>query len=74
MADKQKILLNRLQKKGIQAQSYYSTPIHRTEFYRTKKKLINTEWASSHLVSLPVHPQVTKNNIELMASMINKSL
>ena len=71
--DKQKILLNRLQKKGIQAQSYYSTPIHRTEFYRTKKKLINTEWASSHLVSLPVHPQVTKNNIELMVSVINKS-
>ena len=72
--DKQKILLNNLQKKGIQAQSYYSTPIHKTQIYHNKSKLSITDWASSHLVSLPVHPHVTKTNIELMVSIIDKSL
>ena len=72
--DKQKILLNSLQKKGIQAQSYYATPIHRTKLYQNKKKLTITDWASSHVVSLPVHPQVTQNNIELMVKVIDKIL
>ena len=72
--DKQKILLNNLQKKGIQAQSYYTIPIHKTQIYRNKSELAITDWASSHVVSLPVHPQVTKNNIELMASIISESL
>ena len=72
--EKQKILLNSLQKKGVQARIYYDTPIHRTKLYQNKKKLTITDWASSHVVSLPVHPQVTKNNIELMASVIDKSL
>ena len=72
--DKQQNLLSNLQKKGIQAQSYYTTPIHKTEMYRNKKKLTVTDWASSHVVSLPVHPQVTKNNIELMVKVIDKTL
>ena len=72
--DKQKNLLNSLHKKGIQAQSYYTTPIHKTKFYNNNKKLAITDWASSHVVSLPVHPQVRKNNIELMVSIIDKSL
>ena len=72
--EKQKIILNNLHKKEIQAQSYYMTPIHKTKLYRNNRKLSATDWASSHVISLPVHPQVTKKNIELMVNIIDKSL
>ena len=49
------------------------TPIHKTKLYRNNRKLSATDWASSHVISLPVHPQVTKKNIELMVNIIDKS-
>ena len=72
--EKQKSILNNLHKKGIQAQSYYMTPIHKTKPYQNEDKLHITDWASSRVISLPVHPQVVKKNIELMVNVIDKTL
>ena len=60
---------------GIGAMVYYDPPTHRTPFYRNmlthsdndndnNNNLYVTDWAAQHLLSLPVHPFVTEQDIE----------
>ena len=72
--DKCDKLLKKLNDKGIGAASYYPTPVHRTPFYKLKTKLPITDWASSHVLSLPIHPNVTRKNIEFIAKTIREML
>ncbi len=68
------LLLKKLNKKGIGAASYYPTPVHRTPFYKLKTKLPITDWAASHVISLPIHPKVTAKNIEFIAKTMREIL
>jgi len=68
--DRNKIM-KKLNSLGIDATVYYSTPIHKTPYYKTKKNLANTEWASSHVLSLPVHPKVRKKDLEKIQSVLS---
>jgi perosamine synthetase len=47
---------------------YYDPPVHKTPYYQKEilptTNLNNTEWASEHVLSLPVHPLVTQQNVE----------
>jgi dTDP-4-amino-4,6-dideoxygalactose transaminase len=47
---------------------YYDPPVHKTPYYQRvilpTTNLNNTEWASEHVLSLPVHPLVTEQNVE----------
>lgn len=63
-------ILKKLNEKGIGAASYYPIPVHKTPFYQQKIKLPITEWASSHTLSLPIHPKVTSTNIEFIAKTL----
>jgi len=67
-------MLKKLNSRGIGAASYYPIPIHKTPFYSKKMKLTNTEWASSQVLSLPIHPQVSTKNIEFIAKTVRESL
>ena len=67
-------LLKRLHQKGIGAASYYPTPVHETPFYRLKQRLPVTTWAASHVISLPIHPQVTQKNIKFIAKTLHDVL
>ena len=67
-------LLQKLNKEGIGAVSYYPIPVHKTPFYKQKTNLPVTDWASSHVLSLPVHPKVTQKNIEFIAKTLRDSL
>jgi dTDP-4-amino-4,6-dideoxygalactose transaminase len=40
----------------------------------TESRLDNTEWASQHVLSLPVHPSVTDYDIEQIAHSIKNAL
>jgi len=71
---KRNILLKKLNSKGIGAASYYSTPIHKIPFYKLKINLPVTDWAASHVLSLPIHPKVTLKNIEFIAKTISEIL
>lgn len=73
-SDKRDKLLKKLNEKGIGAASYYPTPIHKTPFYKSKTKLPVTDWASSHVLSLPIHPGVTQKNIEFIAKTMHEIL
>jgi perosamine synthetase len=67
---------------GIGATVYYNPPVHKTPYYHdttvysyknNNKDLSNTEWSSEHVLSLPVHPLVTEQDIEKMASILKKT-
>jgi dTDP-4-amino-4,6-dideoxygalactose transaminase len=67
-------VLKKLNDNGIGATSYYPIPVHKTPFYQQKIKLPITEWASSHVLSLPIHPKVTSKNIEFIAKTLRDIL
>lgn len=63
-------ILKKLNSKGIGAAVYYPTPVHKIPIYKIKSKLANTDWASKHVLSLPVHPKVSVKNIEYIAKSV----
>ena len=71
---KRDLLLKKLNQKGIGAASYYPIPVHKTPFYKLKTKLPVTDWASKNVLSLPIHPNVTKKNIEFIAKTMHEIL
>ncbi|MEX0861935.1 DegT/DnrJ/EryC1/StrS family aminotransferase [Nitrosopumilus sp.] len=72
--NKRNKILKILNEKGIGAASYYPIPVHKTPFYKLKSKLSITDWAASRVISLPIHPKVTQNNIEFIAKTIHDIL
>src|SRR3989304_2090072 len=67
-------VLKKLNSKGIGAAAYYPIPVHKTPFYNKKVKLPSTDWAASHVLSLPIHPLVSPKNIEFIAKTVRESL
>jgi perosamine synthetase len=59
---------------------YYKPPVHKTPYYdrlassNKNDGLAKTEWASEHVLSLPVHPSVTNQDIEHMAQSLKNTL
>jgi perosamine synthetase len=64
-------VLKALNNWGIGAAVYFKMPIHKTPLYTRlgygRKVLKNTEAATGHVISLPVHPAVTEPEIEKVA-------
>ncbi len=64
-------VLKRLNGKGVGAAVYFHIPVHRTPLYArlgySRKKLKNTEEATRHVLSLPVHPGVSSADLERVA-------
>ena len=70
----------------VGATVYYDPPVHKTPYYERmlasqtnsstmdRQILANTVWASKHVLSLPVHPLVTPEDLERIASSIKGAL
>ena len=67
-------IMKKLNAKGIGATSYYPIPVHKTPFYKQKIKLPVTDWAASHVLSLPIHPMVSTQNIVMIAKTLRQVL
>jgi dTDP-4-amino-4,6-dideoxygalactose transaminase len=63
-------IMKNLNSNGIGATIYYSTPVHRTPYYGKKLNLPVTDWAAGSVLSLPVQPMVTEDNLRLTAKII----
>ncbi len=66
-------------KDKIGATVYYNPPVHKTPDYENMisseaNLLINTNWASEHVLSLPVHPLITKMDIERIENSLKKNI
>ncbi|WP_316507230.1 DegT/DnrJ/EryC1/StrS family aminotransferase [Nitrosopumilus sp.] len=67
-------LLKKFNEKGVGAVSYYSTPVHKSTFYKQNILLPITTQAASQVLSLPVHPKITQKNIEFIATIFHDIL
>ena len=46
--------------------------VHKTPFYKLKTKLPVTDWAASNVLSIPIHPKVTKKNLDEIAKIMRE--
>jgi perosamine synthetase len=70
----------------IGATVYYDPPVHKTPYYErimasgtgpqrsSVMGLPNTEWASKHVLSLPIHPMVTQEGLERVANSLKGAI
>jgi perosamine synthetase len=61
----------------ISAAVYYDPPVHKTPYYQrftSTKSLPNTDWASKHVLSLPVHTFVGEKELEHIRSGIENTV
>ena len=70
----------------VGATVYYDPPVHRTPYYEraiasktsssksSDTELPYTDWASKHVLSLPIHPLVTQEELERVAQSIKDAL
>ena len=66
-------------KDKIGATVYYNPPVHKTPYYEKMisseaNLLINTNWASEHVLSLPVHPLIAQIDIERIENSLKKNM
>jgi dTDP-4-amino-4,6-dideoxygalactose transaminase len=67
-------VLDILTKKGIGTGVYYPTPIHQQKLYKDlgyKGKFSVSERLAGEVISLPVHPSVTEEDLDYIISVIN---
>jgi perosamine synthetase len=65
-----------LNENGIGATIYYDPPVHQTPYYSKfhNGDLKITEWASRSVLSLPVHPSLTEDDIILIAGKVEEAI
>lgn len=71
-------VMKRLNASGIGAAVYFKMPVHLTPLYRHlgygKLSLRNSEGASKHVLSLPVHPGIDEEGMERVADEFEKAV
>jgi perosamine synthetase len=63
-------IIKKMHDKGIGAEAYYPTPVHQMPYYRENFGTFNlpeTEKAAKQVLSLPIHPSVTEEQIDFIA-------
>lgn len=81
-----KIQKKMTQNDKVGATVYYDPPVHRTPYYEkimasgtgsqrsSIMGLPNTDWASKHVLSLPIHPMVTPEGLERVANSLKSTI
>ena len=59
---------------GVQNSIYYPIPVHRLPAFQRKDKLPETEAACSEVLSLPVHPGLTKKQLNKIIKVFNAQI
>jgi dTDP-4-amino-4,6-dideoxygalactose transaminase len=68
---------DRLTQNDIGATVYYSPPVHKTPYYKQispNTKLPSTEWCADHVLSLPVHPHVSEDDVNRISASLKAIL
>jgi perosamine synthetase len=66
-------IIKQMHDKGIGAEAYYPTPVHQMPYYKQtfgNFDLPETEKAAKQVLSLPIHPSVTEEQINLIAQTL----
>ncbi len=69
-------LIKQMREKGIGADAYYPTPVHHMPFYKNfgEFNLPETDRAAKQVISLPIHPSVTDEQIDFIGKTFLKCL
>ena len=41
-------------------------------FYKSSNKILNTEKAAKEIVTIPIHPNLTKDQLDYIIKLVNK--
>lgn len=69
-------LRGKLESKGIASEIYYPIPIHKQELYKKmkyKSSFPNSENASKTVLSIPIHPDLTLNDLEMVVKALKSN-
>jgi len=64
---------NELSQAGIGNDIYYPTPVHKLPSFNKDLNLIETELAAKEVLSLPVHPGLSKKDLRKIVSVFNST-
>ena len=70
-SDDRDTLQQRLSERGVGSGVYYPTPIHRLPSFQLDLALPETERAAQEVLSLPVHPALSDDDLETIAKAVN---
>ena len=68
---KREKIMKILAEKGIETGVHYK-PLHKMSFYKTNKKLPITDKVGKEILSIPIHPNLTNNDVDFIIKEINK--
>ncbi len=75
-AGKREALLNHLQERGIGTGIFYPVPVHQQTFYKGElgydESLPVAELAAQEVLSLPVHPGLSEEDLQAIVSAVNE--
>jgi dTDP-4-amino-4,6-dideoxygalactose transaminase len=57
---------------GVGSGVYYPIPVHELSAFSKKKKLVNTSLVCEQVLSLPVHPGLSKKDLKAIVNAVNK--
>ena len=60
-----------LSNRGIETGTHYK-PIHKMSFYKGYNKILNTEKAAKEIVTIPIHPNLTQDQLDYIIKLVNK--
>jgi dTDP-4-amino-4,6-dideoxygalactose transaminase len=66
-------IIEQMHEKGIGAEAYYPIPVHQMPYYKETFGIFNlpeTEKAAKQVLSLPIHPGVTDEQVDFIAQTI----
>ena len=66
-----RIFRKKLHQFGIETGTHYK-PVHMFSMYKSKLRLPQTELAGKQIVTLPIHPNLTNNDIDKIIRLTNK--
>lgn len=69
--DNRKKFMKSMLENKIQTGIHY-LPIHKMKYYSSKSKLPVTEHSGKHIVTLPIHPNLTNNEVDKIIKFTNK--
>lgn len=63
--------LAEMNRRGIGSGVYYPTPVHRLPSFNISNELPETERACKEVISIPVHPSLTEQDLEKIVTVLN---
>jgi len=71
LVENRKQFRKKLANEGIETGTHYK-PVHHMSYYKNKKSLPITEKISNEIVTIPIHPNLTDNQLSKIVHFVNK--